>query len=478
VTRPASRVRAWFAARSISARLAIVAAIATLTLALAAAGLHAGLTRQLASRVIDPQLEAALNDFMLKAAPDPAGGLTLGAGLADARFDQQGSGRYMQLVQLDGGACRPVWAAQSLYPLGAEMGAGVLARACAAEDPAERRTGTRFFSTQQRESGLRIAARTAQLPGINGRFLVVVGADPAPEVRAVGQSLAFVTAVLVAACALVVMLTAWALAFVGAQPLQRLANDVAAVRRGERESLNGEYPQEIAPLALELNALVAHSREVVERARRHVGNLAHALKTPIAVLRNAVAAGEGSSAPYLGPAVEDMERFVERQLRRARVAARADAATGATIAYQTPVVQNLRDLVFMMEQKYDEKAVDIQLEAPVAPTFRGEREDLLEMAANLMDNACKYGRSEVRVTVAQDRPGWLSITVEDDGPGIDPAQIEGALQRGARLDEAAPGQGLGLSILVETVDLYAGSLNFARSALGGLKATLDLPAVD
>ena len=153
----------------------------------------------------------------------------------------------------------------------------------------------------------------------------------------------------------------------------------------------------------------------------------------------------------------------------------------ATVGYRTPVKQNLEDLVFMMEQQYEhKKAIDISLSAPVEVTFRGEREDLLEMTANLVDNACKYGKSQVDITVEPPAaPGGLfEIVVEDDGEGLSEEEIALVLERGARLDEAAPGQGLGLSILTEAVALYAGELRFERSPLGGLKARLRLPATD
>ncbi|HRK65380.1 MAG TPA: ATP-binding protein, partial [Terricaulis sp.] len=149
--------------------------------------------------------------------------------------------------------------------------------------------------------------------------------------------------------------------------------------------------------------------------------------------------------------------------------------------YRTPVLQNLEDLVFMMEQKYDhQKAVDISIEAEGDVTFRGEREDLLEMTANLIDNACKYGKSQVIVRLMPpfESGGLMEIVVEDDGPGLSEEEIARVMARGERLDEAAPGQGLGLSILKETVDLYAGQLIFERGQLGGLKARLRLPATD
>src|SRR5262249_5935149 len=153
---------------------------------------------------------------------------------------------------------------------------------------------------------------------------------------------------------------------VGLEPLSQLRRDIAYVRRGQKERLEREYPAELQPVGAELNALLDHNREVVERARRHVGNLAHALKTPIAVLKNATA-DQNADESVLKQSINEMETFVERQLRRARVAARAEAKAGPqalTVGYRTPVKQNLEDLVFMMEQKYDhQKVIDISLEA-------------------------------------------------------------------------------------------------------------------
>jgi signal transduction histidine kinase len=329
---------------------------------------------------------------------------------------------------------------------------------------------------------LRVIARVIEVPQVEGRYLYLVGVAPrailAPAANLVG--LAF--AVFVAFCALMVAAVALLQVRIGLEPLHQLQRDIANVRRGDSERLSNEYPAELQPVAQELNALVDHNREVVERARRHVGNLAHALKTPIAVLKNAAA--DGKSDEVLKQSVDEMEAFVERQLRRARVAARAEARAGAqaaTIAYRTPVLQNLEDLVFMMEQKYDhQKAVDISIEAEGDVTFRGEREDLLEMVANLIDNACKYGKSQVVVRLLPpfESNGLMEIVVEDDGPGLSGEELAKAMARGARLDEAAPGQGLGLSILMETVELYAGELLFERGELGGLKARLRLPATD
>ena len=458
---------------SITARLSAIAGLAIALLVLAGVTTNGILTRQLAERVIDPQLDAAVRDFLLKVTITEDGQLSFTAPFIDPRFDQQGSGRYLQLVRIDGGSCAPVWAAPSLYPSGSSVAPGLLDQACALGD------GPAYFTYPAGGVPYRVAASAVTFPDAQGRYLVVASADPSPETQILSERLGAMSTTLVAIGALIIAFTAFALVWAGAAPLRRLADDVAAVRRGSREALSEDYPQELAPVAEELNALVAHNREVVERARRHVGNLAHALKTPIAVLRNAAGKSGADADGQIGPAVEEMERFVERQLRRARVAARAEAAAGATIAYRTPVAENIQDLIFMMEQKYDAKAVDLQLIVNATPTFRGEREDLLEMAANLIDNACKYGRSVVTVTLDQPTPESLCISVEDDGPGLTEDQISAAMARGARLDEAAPGQGLGLSILTETVALYQGEVDFDRSqALGGLRARLRLPAVD
>lgn len=458
---------------SITARLSAIAGLAIALLVLAGVMTNGILTRQLTERVIDPQLDAAIRDFLLKVSVDDAGRLSFSAAFVDPRFEQQGSGRYLQLVRIDDWSCAPVWAAPSLYPADALVAPGLLERACALGE------GLSYFTFPSGGVPYRVGASAVMFPDAQGRYLVVVSADPSPETQILSQRLAAMSTTLVAIGALIIAFTAFALVWAGASPLRRLAEDVAAVRRGSRETLSEDYPLELAPVAQELNALVAHNREVVERARRHVGNLAHALKTPIAVLRNAASKGGAEADRQIAPAVEEMERFVERQLRRARVAARAEAAAGSTIAYRTPAAENIQDLIFMMEQKYDAKAIDLQLIVNASPTFRGEREDLLEMAANLIDNACKYGRSAVMVTVDQPSAESLRITVEDDGPGLTEAQTGAAMARGARLDEASPGQGLGLSILTETVELYQGSVSFDRSeALGGLRARLTLPAVD
>jgi signal transduction histidine kinase len=460
--------------RSLAARLLTIAVVSVLSLIAMGWIAHAQFNRQLVRLIVDPELRSVADILIGDAGPGLTGGIALQDLPYDPRYLQPLSGRYFEVAQVRDGGLEVHVISPSLAGVPIQFGPEVqqlLTR------PEAFRTWQYIDLNAPNEELLRIAARVEEIPGIEGRYLFVVGIAPraivAPAANLVGVSFA----VFIAFCALMVAGVSMLQIRVGLEPLHELRRDIAEVRRGEHERLKGDYPAELQPVAHELNALVDHNREVVERARRHVGNLAHALKTPIAVLKNAAA--EGKEDLVMKQSIEEMESFVERQLRRARVAARAEARAGATIAYRTPVLTNLEDLVFMMEQRYDhEKAIDISIEAEGDVTFRGEREDLLEMVANLIDNACKYGKSQVIVRLEPPIDSLFEVVVEDDGPGLSEADLAKAMARGARLDEAAPGQGLGLSILKETVDLYAGELVFERSELGGLKARLRLPATD
>jgi signal transduction histidine kinase len=465
--------------RSLAARLLTIALVSIVGLVVGGVIAYNQFNRQILVLLIDPEISAVSNNLIGNATPGLAGELALRDVPYDPRYLQPLSGRYFQIARIsEAGDLDMQVISRSLFDVSIDLGPQITQQLTAPGAP----QSEQYFDILGPDGEmLRVVARVQEIPELEGRYLFLVGVAPrailAPAANLVG--LAF--ALFVAFCALMVAAASALQVRIGLEPLHDLRRDIASVRRGDSERLSGTYPAELQPVAEELNALVEHNREVVERARRHVGNLAHALKTPIAVLKNATSDGAGDDA-VLRQSIEEMEGFVERQLRRARVAARAEARAGAqapTIAYRTPVLRNLEDLVFMMEQKYDtQKAVDISIEAERDVTFRGEREDLLEMVANLVDNACKYGKGHVVIRVEPPANGLFDIVVEDDGSGLSDADIDRAMARGARLDEAAPGQGLGLSILKETVDLYAGELRFERSALGGLKARLRLPATD
>jgi signal transduction histidine kinase len=261
---------------------------------------------------------------------------------------------------------------------------------------------------------------------------------------------------------------------VGLRPLFRLRSQVADVRKGKAEQLDTDYPVELLPLADELNALLAHNQEVVERQRTHVGNLAHALKTPLSVmLSEAEQRASDPLAEVVTRQARTMREQVDHHLRRARAAARAQGS-----GERTPVAPALDELARTLERIFGERGIDIDWDADDDLVFRGERQDLLELVGNVMENACKWGRRRVKVQAAPAGPGLMRVTVEDDGPGLPPERREDVLRRGARLDESAPGSGLGLSIVEELAKAYGGSVALGAAAMGGLRVDLTLPQAE
>jgi signal transduction histidine kinase len=266
----------------------------------------------------------------------------------------------------------------------------------------------------------------------------------------------------------------------GLAPLKRISEGLAAIRSGTAERLEGRFPEEIAPLARETNALIDANRDIVQRARTHVGNLAHALKTPLSVMMNEAAArSEDPLAAKVGEQIGIMRDQVSRHLERARLAARLTVV--GTVTEVSPVVTALAR---SMEKIHHDRGVAIDVEAPADARFLGERQDLEEMVGNLVDNACKWARSRVTVEVLPERPkaangaAIVRLVIDDDGPGLTASEREEVqvARRGRRLDETKPGSGLGLSIVVELANLYGGELALGTAPIGGLRAELVLPA--
>jgi len=261
---------------------------------------------------------------------------------------------------------------------------------------------------------------------------------------------------------------------VGLRPIFRLQEQIADVRKGKADRVGADYPVELTPLAGELNALLDHNQEVVERQRTHVGNLAHALKTPLSVMQ-----AEAEQRPH-DPLAEvvtrqamTMREQVDHHLRRARAAARAQGS-----GERTELAPVLDELSRTLERIFGDRGVTIDWDADEELVFRGERQDLLELIGNVMENACKWCRRRVRAEAAPDGPGFLRVTVEDDGPGLPEDQREAVLRRGARLDESAPGSGLGLSIVEELAKAYGGQVTLGQAPWGGLKVELRLPQAE
>jgi len=255
------------------------------------------------------------------------------------------------------------------------------------------------------------------------------------------------------------------------RPLVTVRADLEEVREGRATALPDDYPAEIQPLSGEVNKLLEHNRGVVERARTHVGNLAHALKTPLAVLRNE-ATSDSNLDEVVRRQTEAMRANVDHYLRRAQAAARAE-----TLGSRADIAKSVDSLARMLGKLFASKGVDVEVLSTPVVSFRGEKQDLEEMLGNLMDNACKWARTLVEVTVERDGPDEVLIHVDDDGPGLTIEERQDALKRGVRLDETAPGTGLGLSIVTEIAEMHKGSFTLGDAPIGGLRATLRLPAV-
>lgn len=256
----------------------------------------------------------------------------------------------------------------------------------------------------------------------------------------------------------------------GLQPLYALRREIAEVRNGKKQRLGGRYPVELTPLADELNALVAHNQDVVERQRTHVGNLAHALKTPISVMMTEAEQQPGALAEVVARQAQVMRDQVDHHLRRARAAARSQGQ-----GERTSVASVLDELARTLERVFMDRGVEIDWRADEDLFFLGERQDLLEIAGNALENACKYGDRRVRAVAEPTAPNRFTLRIEDDGEGLPPARWDLVLRRGARLDESEPGSGLGLSIIDELARAYGGAVTLGQAPLGGLLVSIDLP---
>lgn len=260
-------------------------------------------------------------------------------------------------------------------------------------------------------------------------------------------------------------------------PLRTLRNRLAAVRNATARRVDGHYPAEVQPLVDDLNALLDDRDRALERAHKTAGDLAHGLKTPLAVLtheaENAERAGHPELAAAIRGEVERMRGRVDYHLAHARATASAGSAPGLTCS----VAESAQALARTLLRLHDGRGLAIDTSAVAQDLqIRGRREDLDEMLGNLIDNACKWARSRVIIT-ARPAGSMAVITIDDDGPGLDPAMRDAVLQRGIRADEALPGSGLGLAIVRDLAQLYGGAVSLSTSPMGGVRATLELVKV-
>jgi signal transduction histidine kinase len=449
---------------SLAARLILAAAVWTI------AGLAVGgyvLSDSFRSAVrgnFDTQLQVDLDGMIAAAEPDPNGAVALQERFLNRRFARAYSGLYWQIRPVKGGAPQ---ISHSLLDH--------TLRVRFARDVGGVFWGYADGPDKQR---LRVIARrvsfdvpaTANPHDVRTYSFIVAGdlSTLDNEIAEFNGTLFWSFAALFAGFIAAVFLQVR----IGLQPLRRVRESLARIRSGAAQRLEGHFPKEIAPLAVELNSLIEHSAEVVGRARTHVSNLAHQLKTPLTVLATEAEASPGPLADTVRRQVGAMRRHVDHYLTRARTAGAVNV-----LGNRAPVGPVLEDLARVLRRIHAERGIEISVRCPAGLYFRGERQDLEEMAGNLIDNACKWARRRVAVEALRGAEGVFRIAVEDDGPGLDAADRARVMERGERLDESVPGSGLGLSIVRDISKLYGGGLELGRGSLGGLSASLTLPAL-
>ncbi len=451
-----------FGQTSIAARLFLSSALACIVILTAAGLLLSALYRNTAQAALDDQLSIYLRALVVGIAESRDESSTEGGQLGQPQFDLPQSGWYWQITRLD--VSPPdIQSSPSLF-------AERLPKLTKAKiDQDGRRRGDVIGPDNK---PLRMLERKINA-GEQGQYLVQVAATT----QSVDSQVALFEFDLGVTFFLLALLLVAAMAFqarYGLRPLRLLRKQVIAVRRGKAEKIAGAFPLEIAPLAEELNLLIDANREIVERARTQVGNLAHALKTPLSVIVNESDGDSSALAKKVAEQAETMRTQVAFYLERARAATRAGAIGAA--ADPAPALAALAHAFGKIH-----RSVDLAVDCPDGLRFLGEKQDFDDMAGNLIDNACKWARGEVRVQVEAlpslgGGRAFFRVVIDDDGPGLAAKKREEAVRRGKRLDESKPGSGLGLAIVADLAAAYGGRLDLADSPLGGLRAILILPA--
>jgi two-component system sensor histidine kinase PhoQ len=419
------------------------------------------LFRQAAERSLREVLDAQMVALIAAAEPDGPESVTPTA-LLDTRFETPGSGLYAEIRSASG---ETIWRSQSTIGTSVQFG-----------PPLE--GGDRQFMFSHIAGTpirLAVASRGIVWPDLHGepaRFTFSVASNLEAYLRQIAsfrqQLVGWFAGIALLFVATLALLLRWL-----SQPMRRLESEIKEVEAGARQRLGEQWPTELVVVTSNLNALLDGERTRIQRYRDTLGNLAHSLKTPLAVMRQMLGAG-GAGKDALNAEIDRMSGIIEHQMKRA-------AASGGVLLGQAPVdvAPLVAELRGALVKVYGNK--DLLFETAVAPEaqFIGDRADLTELLGNLLDNACKWAKGRVRVAIGVsanvDSRAALRLVIEDDGPGIAAADRARVLERGGRVDEATPGHGLGLAMVHDTVALYGGTMRIDASDLGGARFELRLP---
>lgn len=441
-----------FKTLSISVRIFLLTAVGLAIGLLLAGVLLSNLYSNALTRNIDTIAEQQLDALIARVlAEDEASLRTLPS--IDPRYTEANSGWYWQITNQKN---------EVVGVSGSAFGV-IIPSLSVAFDDNNARKGNQF---DEDENWLRIYERKIFLSE-DQFYTITVTADwdeIAADVSTFRQQsiivLLAIGAILAALCAFI--------ARISLGPLLRLSASVEAIRTGRNERIEKQFPIEIEPVKTEINALLDANDQILQRAKNQVGDLAHGLKTPIAVIRNEV----GERSPLVTQQLERMQAIVSRYLDRAQLAART-----AIRGRATPIEPAITKITSVLQKLHKNKSLEVELELVQLTRFQGDPEDLDEIVGNILDNALKWAEHKVTIHVAEHGNNLIKLIVEDDGPGIPDDKIQSILKRGIRLDEQKPGSGLGLGIVTELVLVYGGTIELSRATLNGLRVEIGLPAL-
>ena len=398
-----------------------------------------------AEAAIQDRLQSHVYALLAAADEDTDGRMLPAEELPEPRFSKPDSGLYAVISSHDG---EPLWLSSSLTGRSLDLKEQQL--------PGERRF-SRFARSGMELYTLAFGVAWEDYAGTESLYTFTVAEDTS-VFQAEIDSFRSTLWRWLGGMALVLLLAQGFILRWGLRPLRTVTDDLQQIEQGHSDRLDGHYPKELTGLTSSLNSLIEHGKTVQVRYRNSLDDLAHSLKTPLAILQSS----DTDCQSLVREQVERMDEIISHQLQRAAVSGRT------TLAQPVPVSKVMERLVRSLDKVYREKQVTVDLELDPSASFSGDEADLTEILGNLLENAYKYCNRAVRVSISTDQhAGGIEISIEDDGPGIAAEQVDTLLQRGKRMDESIPGQGIGLSMASEIITVYGGQLVFAASSLGG-----------
>jgi signal transduction histidine kinase len=435
---------------SLRARL-LFAALTWIAIAVPIGGIALAFSfRSVVSEDFDNRLRDALLTLIGAVEVTPGGALTLARPLNDDRFEQVYSGWYWIVdSQRD-----PPLRSRSLW----DLPFAVVPQAVSA---------TAQLRTLEDRSGnsVRVAEQTVELSGLNSPVTFAITGNLAQLSSATRDFNRLLWLSLIALATGLIIAIVTQVSF-GLRPLQRVASEVERIRTRQQTHLQTTGLSDIDLLVNQVNTLIDHDRAQLERSRGNAADLAHALKTPLAILRTSF---DGAQHEEQRTQLDSVQRLIDRQLARA-------ASSGPRPGVVTDVENTLKGMIDGLRRMHASRALQLGYTCAPGLQFAGDAEDLQEMLGNVLDNACKWARTRVLVKAAL-AEGELSVVVDDDGPGMTDAEASQATARGQRFDEQTPGTGLGLAIVSDLIEMYEGSIELSRGELGGTRVTLRLPSI-